>query len=140
MAIIGSIIRHGASKVENVRFFGQGAKGFSALGKLGAGAVGAYFGYSYGQTYGNGVMAMYAVASMFPVTGTAIAVLESGKDLGNWMYHRSAERKRSSFAKNRIDDKFGTINMMRQASIQNLSRDHSSRQRVLGNEAFYLHR
>jgi hypothetical protein len=140
MSVVGTIIRHGASSLENRRFFGNHLKGFGALGKLGAGAVGAYFGYSYGQTYGNGVMAMYAVASMFPVTGTAIAVLETGKDLGDWAYRRQQDKRRSSFAKNRIDDRFGTINMMRQASIQNLSRDHSSRQRVLGNEAFFLHR
>ena len=145
MSVIGTIIRHGASKVENVRFFGGSLKGFGALGRIAVVGVMAYSGYSYGHTYGHGITALYAATAMIPGPigkgiFAAVTILESGKDLGDWMYKRQQDRKRSSFAKNRIDDKFGTINMMRQRSIQNLSRDHSSKQRVLGNEAFYLHR
>lgn len=137
--MISSIVRHGASLTGNARHFV--GSGFGGLKRLATFGIAAGFGYySYGQTYGTGVAALYGALGMHPLIGTAVAIAESGKALGDWARETQKAKARSSFAKSRINDKFGTINMMRQASIQQLSRDHSSRQRILGNEAFYLHR
>jgi hypothetical protein len=116
----------------------EGFKGLGVAASIGVGTVFGY--YSYGHTYGTGTAALYGIASAYPITGIPLLILQGGKTIGDLTYNLQKNKQRSSFAKNQINDKFGTINAMRQYSGQKLRRDHSSVQRVLGNEAAYLHR
>lgn len=135
---------HGLSKLPGGRHlakWGWAKKGFTGLATAGSIAMGTTFGYySYGHQYGTGTAALYGLASAFPITSIPLTILETGKRAGDALYQSQQAKRRSSFVKNQIDDRFGTISMMRQYSGQQMRRDHSSAQRVLGNEAVMLHR
>lgn len=144
MGIIASMIVHTAGKLPGAQYLAKwewGSKAFHGLATttiLGTGTALGY--YNYGHTYGNGTAALYGIASTYPITAVPLALIESGKILGDSIYNKQQSKRSVSFAKSRINDRFGTINMMRQYSGQQLRRDHSSARRILGNEAVYLHR
>ena len=150
MSIVAHAVVHGAGhsahaglhNLHNIRGVGWLSKGFSGLISAGTLGMGFAMGYSsYGHDYGMGVAGLYAIASHFPITAIPLGIIEMCVvPFGNMAYERQQYNRKSSFVKSGIDDRFGTINAMRQYSIQQLSRDHTSKQRVLGNEAFYLHR
>jgi hypothetical protein len=134
----------GISKLPGGRHLAKwewGAQSFKSLitaTSLGIGTTLGY--YQYAHRYGTGTAAMYGVAAAYPITGIPLTIMETTKHLGNIVYQRQQAKRKSSFVKSQIDDRFGTISMMRQYSGQQMRRDHSSAQRVLGNEAVYLHR
>lgn len=131
---IFSIIKNSVA----TRWMGQGFSGLKKVGFAGLGGAVGY--YSYGHEYGSGTAFIYAAASWSPITSIPLLLLESGKQLGDWSYQQQQSRRKSSFGKSRISDPFDTIKQMRIQSIQQLSRDHSSKQRMINNEAQRFHR
>lgn len=144
MGLISYVLTNTLSKLPGASHLGKwgwAAKGFSGLvaaGTLGASAHHAH--YSFGHEYGSGTTAMYAVAGLHPITFIPMLILEGGKLIGDAAYQHQRAKRQSSFTKPPINDRFGTINRMRQYSHRQLTRDHTSKQRVLGNEASMLHR
>ena len=116
----------------------QALNGLVAAASLTAGTAVGY--YSYAHRYGTGTAAMYGAISMHPATGIPLVTIETGRRFLDKHYKQQQVKRQSSFVKNQMNDRFGTISMMRQYSGQQMRRDHSSAQRVLGNEAVYLHR
>jgi hypothetical protein len=144
MGLILQAVIHGTSRLPGARHLAKwkwGAQGFKGLGAVASGAAGAHYAYyNYGHEYGHGLTAAYAVASVNPLVSIGVILAEGGKALGDMAYQHQRSKRQSSFMKSAVVDKFGTISRMRQYSIQQLSRDHTSKQRVMGNEAYYLHR
>lgn len=144
MSLVLRMAVNGLGKLPGVRHMakwgwaGKGFKGLTTAASLGVGTAFGY--YNYAHDYGTGTAALYGIASAYPITGIPLMALEGGKALGDMAYHLQQAKRRSSFVKNQISDRFGTITAMRQYSGQQMRRDHSSAQRVLGNEAVYLHR
>lgn len=144
MGVISLLVQHGASKLPGIRHVSRwkwAAGGASAVltgATIAAGAHHAH--YSFGHEYGSGTTAAYALAGVYPITAIPLIIMEGGKAVGDAAYKHQRAKRQSSFMKSATSDKFGTINQMRQYSIQRLSRDHTSKQRVLGNEAMLLHR
>jgi hypothetical protein len=144
MGIMMMMVSHASAIIPGAKHVQKWKWGAQALGGLskgvGFGLAGLYGYYNYGHKYGTGVTAIYAAASLHPVTNLAVSAIEGVKILGDMAYKKQQSKIKSSFAKNTINDKFGTIQAMRQFSGQQIRRDHTAVQRVLGNEAFYLHR
>jgi hypothetical protein len=144
MGLILQAVIHTTSRLPGAKYVAKwkwGHAGFKGLGAAASMAAGGHYAYhNYGHDYGHGITAAYAVASVFPVTSISLILAEGGKNLGDAVYYHQRSKRQSSFTKSAVADKFGTIDRMRQHSIQQLSRDHTSKQRVMGNEAYYLHR
>ncbi len=143
MSIIVGAIKHAVSKIpgaghlSKVPYLTTGLKGLGTAASLTTGGVFGY--YSYGHEYGAGTAGLYAVAST-AINPFLFIGLEQSFHAVNQMYKTQQSKRKSSFAKSLVDDRFGTRNRMLQHSIQKLNRDISSSGRVLNNEAFYLHR
>jgi len=147
MTVLAHAVAHGIShtgstvggQLEKYRMFNWLGKGFTGLSHAGYfGITAALSYYSFAHDYGTGFAAAYSVASYYPITGIPLAIMGGLYDQANDMYKTQRAKRTSSFAKAQINDTFGTINKMRQYSHQQLLQDHSSKQRVLGNEAAYF--
>lgn len=141
------MIRHGLSRLPGIKTLGQSMPGVrnAFAGVFDIVQVGVGFGsayYTYGHNYGTGTAAIYGVASALPWVGLGIGGIEMGKSLGDHFYMQQKNRKLNSFSNSqqKVQDNYGSLGMMRQNSIQQLSRHKIAHQRVLGNEAYYLSR
>lgn len=94
------------------------------------------FGHKYGE--GTGFLAAAVSSTAFSV-GLGVLAVEGAYMGANYMYRLQRNRGTSSWSRIKPQNS-ATMHEMRQRSIEALSRAHNTKQRVLGNEALYLHR
>lgn len=89
--------------------------------------------YGWGAAMGIGALMAHPLASI-PVTSFLAAQYVGRQGTKNYRRQRHL-----NMFKDQID-RYGTVNQMRQASIQKLSRNRVNPSRMLGNESFHFHR